>query len=704
MQKRILFLIFAVTISLIVPAQRQMEKLDRGVAAFRTGETSAFISWRFLQDDPKNATFNVYRQQKDGKLLKLNEKPLLTATSIQDNNISFENDVKYIIKSVVNGKETKESSAYTIKAETKTCQYLSIPLKTPERYSPNDCSAADLDGDGQYEIVVHMSGVGRDNAHNGITTEPILQAYKLDGTFLWEINLGRNIREGAHYTQFMVYDFDGDGKAELICKTADGTKDGLGKIIGDANADWRVKPTNGNMDPWAGRPAMPVQITDSMRQRFSSYIQVNPEQIPDSLRQRFANPGQRPETLKENRQGQLTTAQMPDSLRGNNRGQNAQGQNRFRGMPRGDANPLAGKIISGPEYLTVFEGATGKALATVDYLPERGAPGAWGDSSANRGERYLAGVAYLDGKHPSAIMCRGYYTRATLVAWDWKNGKLTKRWMFDSYDGTPGNEKFSGQGNHSLSIADVDSDGCDEIVYGASVIDNDGKGLYSTGFGHGDALHCSDLDPERPGLEIFQVHENIRTAATVAAGHFRDARTGKLIWGLPATEDVGRGMCADIDPRYAGYECWSIASNGLYSAKGVKISDKQPRSCNFAIWWDGDLSRELLDKNRISKWDWQNGNDQEIFRAEDCTSINGTKSTPNLSADLFGDWREEVILSNVNGKELRIFSTTIPTDYRLVTLMQDPQYRLAIAWQNVAYNQPPHPGFFLGNGMKPLKK
>jgi len=272
--------------------------------------------------------------------------------------------------------------------------------------------------------------------------------------------------------------------------------------------------------------------------------------------------------------------------------------------------------------------------------------------------------------------------------------------MFDSYDGTPGNEAYSGQGNHSVSVADVDQDGCDEIIYGACVIDNNGKGLYSTGYGHGDALHCSDLDPEHPGLEVFQVHEDIRKSAPVAAGEFRDARTGLLLWGLPGTEDVGRGLCADIDPRYLGYECWSSASDGLYSAKGQKITARKPRSCNFAIWWDGDLCRELLDRNHITKWDYENETETELFLADSCTSINGTKATPNLSADLLGDWREEVILSHVNRHELRIFTTTIPTDYRFITLMQDPQYRLSITWQNAGYNQPPHPGFYLGSGMK----
>lgn len=607
------------TLTATTTATRNLERLDRGVIALPTADNKAFVSWRLLADDKTDVAFNVYKQASNGQATKLTPTPLTNVTNLIDP--SPVAGAIYLVKPVIKGKETNLGMG---QATLQDKPYLSIPLQTPDRYSPGDCSAADLDGDGAYEIVVHMVGIARDNAHAGLTTPPIFHAYKLDGTLLWSINLGYNIREGAHYTQFLVYDFDGDGKAELICKTADGTIDGTGKVLGDPKADWRVKPADGNLDPWAFR-----------------------------------------------------------------------GSNRSRPTPNDAArpatNPLLGRIMEGPEYLTVFEGTTGKALATVDYVPGRGEPGLWGDNGGNRGERYLAGVAYLDGKHPSAVMCRGYYTRATLAAWDWQDGKLTLRWFFDSYDGTPGNAAYSGQGNHSLSVADVDNDGCDEIIYGACAIDNNGKGLYSTGFGHGDALHCADLDPERPGLEVFQVHENIRVSADVAAGHMRDARTGERLWGLPATEDVGRGMSADIDPRHPGNECWSIASGGLYSAKGERITTKRPRSCNFAAWWDGDLLRELLDRNTISKWDYTQETDVVLFRADSCTSINGTKATPNLSADLLGDWREEVILSHVNGKELRLFSTTIPTDYRFVTLMHDPQYRLAIAWQNVAYNQPPHP-------------
>lgn len=653
-----------------------MERLSRGVIAMRTGEKSAYISWRLLGNDPENIRFSLYRQSGNSMPVKISDKSIVRSTDFTDYNADFSNDITYTVRSIINGKETEDAYSFCIKAGTIPKQYLSIPLRTPDRYTPGDCSVGDLDGDGEYEVVVHMTGIGRDNSQSGLTTPPILQAYKLDGTFLWEINLGKNIREGAHYTQFLVYDFDGDGRAEIICKTADGTIDGTGKVIGNPYADWRVKPANGNMDPWAGwenrfyrRPSKQEPKQDKPSSKDSSHISPVYE---DS--------------------GLIAGSRRMPPIEGR----------RLRPAFQ-DTDRYAGKIFDGPEYLTVFEGKTGKALATVDYVPPRGERKLWGDDNGNRSERYLACVAWLDGKHPSAVMCRGYYTRAFLAAWDWHDGKLTQRWTFDSYDGTPGNDKYSGQGCHSVSVADVDHDGCDEIVYGSCVIDHNGKGLYSTGKGHGDALHCSDLDPKHPGLEVFMVHEDIRRSEGVTGGDFRDARTGKILWGLPATEDAGRGMTADIDPRYPGCECWSAVSKGLFSAQGKKISDRKPRSCNFAVWWDGDLIRELLDKNIISKWDWKTGSEVPVFKADDCLSINGTKATPCLSADLFGDWREEVIFRSQDNKELRIFTTIIPTKYRFVTLMHDPQYRAAIAWQNVAYNQPPHPGFFLGTGMKKHK-
>lgn len=576
---------------------RQMELLGRGLIATHPEEGKVFVSWRLLGTDPDGIAFHVYRRTGDADAVRLTTDPLTKATCFTDTTADLSKATAYFVRSVIDGKELEPSAAFKLPANPPVRAYLSIPLKTLPGHTPNDVSVGDLDGDGEYEIVVKQEQRPRDNSQRGITGETNLEAYKLDGTFLWRINLGKNIREGAHYTQFLVYDLDGDGKAEVICKTADGAVDGVGTVIGDPKADHR------NAD---------------------------------------------------------------------------------------------GYVLEGPEYLTVFEGTTGKALATVDYLPPRGKVEDWGDKYGNRVDRFLACVAYLDGERPSAVFCRGYYTRTVLVAWDWRNGKLTRRWTFDS---DAAGREYRGQGDHSLSVADVDGDGKDDIIYGAMCVGSNGKGLYSTGLGHGDALHVGDLDPERPGLEVFNIHE--KTTRNVGVS-FRDARTGEVLWSKPSA-DVARGMAMDIDPRYPGVECWASGPglSGVWNCKGEQVSQRKPRSCNFGVWWDGDLLRELLDRTTISKWDWEKETESVLLRAEGCASNNGTKATPCLSADILGDWREEVIWRSADNTELRVYTTPIPTEHRLYTLMHDPQYRLAVAWQNVGYNQPPHPGFFLGHDMKP---
>jgi rhamnogalacturonan endolyase len=584
-------------------ADRQMEKLGRGLVAIREAGGGVFLTWRLLTADADGVTFNVYRKTASGEPVRLNNQPLANGTNYLDRSAKSDERYEYSVRPLAGDAEGAPSRSFSVPAALAARRYLSIPLRTPSGYAPNDASVGDLDGDGEYDIVLHQVGRGRDNSRGGTTTEPILEAYKLDGAFLWRINLGKNIREGAHYTQFMVYDLDGDGRAEVACKTADGTTDGQGHVIGNATADYR------NDD---------------------------------------------------------------------------------------------GYILDGPEFLTVFDGLTGKALATTNYLPPRGKVSEWGDAYGNRVDRFLACVAYLDGTRPSLVMCRGYYTRAVLAAWNWRDGELSHVWTFDSDQGDPKNRAFRGQGNHSIAVADVDNDGRDEIVYGSCVIDDNGQGLYSTGLGHGDAMHVTDIDPDRPGLEVFKANGD---QANPAGMQLRDARTGEQLFGLPSRGrgGVGRALALDIDPRHRGLEMWCRGIGGLYNAKGDKISDSTPRSCNMGVWWDGDLLRELLDGVSVSKWDYTNTRDERLFNGADfdCVSNNGSKSNPSLCADVLGDWREEIIARTRDNRELRIFTTTIPTEHRLTTLMEDPVYRLSVAWQNVAYNQPAHPGFYLGAGMKP---
>jgi rhamnogalacturonan endolyase len=594
--------------------QREMENPDRGISAVSDGNGKVFVSWRLLVTDPENISFDLFRTT-GGKTIKLNARPITRTTGFTDTTSDTTQARSYVVKPISKNKALFNSRPFVLKAGN--LPYTSIHLQTPVGYAPNDASIGDLDGDGTYEIVLHQAGRGKDNSQAGFTDPPIIQAYKLDGTLLWTINLGKNIREGAHYTQFMVYDLDGDGRAEVAMKTADGSIDGEGNVIGDSTKDWRNK---------------------------------------------------------------------------------------------------SGYILAGPEFLTVFDGRTGKALATTNFNPPRypttleptpeQLKEMWGDGYGNRMDRFLAAIAYLDGKKPSLIMTRGYYTRTFITAWDWKNGKLTQRWSFDSDDPAhPENKPYRGQGNHNLTIADVDADGKDEIVFGAMCLDDNGKGLYSTGLGHGDALHVSDLDPSHPGLEVFDIQERFDDAGA----SFRDAKTGEILWkkaSVKAGEDgegPGRGLALDIDPRYPGYECWVAGAGitGLFDCKGNKIGDRTP-ACNMGIFWDGDVLSEILNGTTIDKWDYENAKTTRLLNAGafGCVHNNGTKSNPVLSADLWGDWREEVIYRTADNQELRIFSTPIPTDRKFYTLMQDPQYRLSIAWQNVAYNQPPHTSFFFGQDMK----
>ena len=567
------------------------ERLGRGVIAIRENPSTVAVSWRYLSSDPMNESFDIYRNGE-----KINNHPLKDATFFQDAYTGTES-VLYTVKA----REGKTESTYQLPANAPS-GYLNIPLNRPEDgttplgqnyfYTPNDASIGDVDGDGEYEIILKWDpSNAHDNSHDGYTGEVYVDCYKLNGQQLWRINLGKNVRAGAHYTQFMVYDLDGDGHAEVVMKTADGTVDGVGKVIGDVNADYRSEQ---------------------------------------------------------------------------------------------------GRILTGPEYLTVFNGLTGEAMQTIDYVPERGNLMGWGDSRGNRSDRFLACVAYLDGIHPSVVMCRGYYTRTVLAAFDWDGKELKQRWVFDSNN--PGCEDYAGQGNHNLRVGDVDGDGCDEIIYGSCAIDHNGKGLYTTKMGHGDAIHLTHFDPSRKGLQVWDCHENKRDGST-----YRDAATGEILFQIKDSTDVGRCMAADIDPTQPGVEMWSVASGGIRNVKGEVVKDRvRGLSCNMAVWWDGDLLRELLDRNRISKYNWEKGICERIAIFEGTLSNNGTKANPCLQGDIVGDWREEVLMRTADNTALRLYVSTIPTDYRFHTFLEDPIYRISIATQNVAYNQPTQPGFYFG--------
>lgn len=589
----------------------QMETLGRGLRAVHQGKGTVSVSWRMLVDDTKTRSFNLYRQsivpgQNTGKEVKLNDKPLKASSFFLDKVV----DTTVInIYTLQDARSSKKKTQFTLTPEAAKTAYVRIPLPAIDNellnaYMPGDASVGDLDGDGEYEIVVqrHVGNLSTDKP--GLSGGSLrLEAYKMDGTRLWHMDLGQNIREGQLYFSFVVYDFNRDGKAEILCKTAEGTVFGDGKRIGDTNND--------------GTTDYVVRI---------------------------------------------------DSLN------------------------TYGKILSGPEFLSAIDGLTGSELARTEYI-QRGSSVDWGDDIGDKVDRQFTAMAYLDGKRPSFIMCRGNNGRIVMQAINFRNNSFEKVWTFDTNANNFKHIAWSNQGNNSLRVGDVDYDGKDEILFGSCVVDDNGQGLYASGFGPGQAQHLADIDPDKPGLELWQSHS---FAPNPNSCTLLDAATGKSIQGFASKTPIFQALTADIDPNYYGMEIWSPATAGVYSCTGKLISKKLPTS-NMAIWWDGDLSRELLDKFYIDKWTGDGTIRLFNGKGKGLTWCNGSKATPCLSADVFGDWREEIIWPSADGKELRIYTTDIPTDLRITCLMQDPIYRMGVANENSGYNQPPHTGFYLGS-------
>lgn len=630
---------------------RQMEKLDRGLIAIKT-DGGVYLSWRLFDSEDnifgsadKNVSFNVYR---DGK--KISE--VATKTNYVDSTVG----TNYSVAPVINGVEGEKCDAVTVYNNS----YFDIPLSKPDdktiydpsgtelatySFFPADCSTGDVDGDGEYEIIVKWTSSERDVGSPGdpaYSGTVHLAAYKLDGTKLWnnDIELGKNVYSSAHTVQFLVYDFDGDGKSEVMCQTSLGSKDGQGKYVSNAaQTDEEIKA-----------------ITD-----------------------------------EEN-----STAD-------------------YRGY---------GRITEGKEFLTVFNGETGVAMDTINLPTTRGSENGvdYGDDFGNRSNRFVSDVAYLDGEKPYAIYLRGYYfgrngkQRTSIAGISWDGTALSPTYRFDTQKGQEGYfdgaYQYVGNGNHNCTVADVDNDGKDEFITGALCMevndDNEFRPKWCTYLQHGDALHIGNYDPTHTGFEFFTVHEDSGTNSlsgndiTLDFGmSVIDAETGNIMFHEGASDDTGRGVMANVG---AGgyYQIWSAKNSARQSNGGTdfttatSLTGRNTPSMNFRIFWDGDLYDNLLDGANIT--DWNGRNMSNIFSAGnyDCVSINGTKANPSLQADLFGDWREEVVYPTSDGTALRVFSTTSTTDYKIKTLMQDPVYRSGVAAEQTAYNQPPHVGFYMG--------
>lgn len=650
---RAIMLLLSMIIALQVEAiaQTNIEHLGRGLIVTRAENKGNFVSWRYLATDSLPTTFDLLR---NGDAIKTD---ISTSTSYTDTYGTSAHTYQIVTK--INGEAIDTTDAVTPWTDYYWQIHLDLPTAKGYTYSPNDCSVGDVDGDGEYELFVKWDpSNSRDNSQDGVTGNVYLDCYKVDWTAggagttpekLWRVDLGKNIRAGAHYTQFMVYDFDGDGRAEMMCKTGPGSKDGTDNYVSAAGTDSKILECN-NTKTWR-------------------------------------NSG--------------------------------------------------GKIDGGYEFLTVFEGLTGKALHTVFYKPNRNATTIgtestgtfnWDDRSGktdkasygNRGERYLAAVAHLDGEgqNASAVFVRGYYTYAYLWAVTFDGKELKDKWYHSSHSTSQykvtdaegntqsynapaatrgsGSRTMYGNGNHNLSVADVDGDGADEIIWGSAALDHDGTLLYATGYGHGDAIHLADHNPDRPGLEVFEVHEG-----SPYGWDLHDAATGEILFKATGSDDNGRGMAGQFSADHRGSFFSSANDRQQRSAvTGAVISTGQT-STNFRIYWDGDLQEELFDGGKIDKWTgsgtsrlYINGKNPYDYNAS--STCNGSKSTPNLQADILGDWREELILwSSNDNSTLNVFTTNTSSNFRVPTLMHDHTYRMGVAWQNVAYNQPPHIGYYL---------
>ncbi len=585
------------------PNTRPMEYLDRGLVALGI-KNGVYLSWRMVGSDNPDIGFNLY---KNGT--KLNTSPITSSTNYVDPG-GLVSDLYKVEAISSSGNQTSPEVtvwpyAPSIDPGRPNLARLEIPIPAapgPD-YFAGDMSVGDLDGDGQYELIFEWEPISNpDNAY--------LEAIDLKGNSLWRISCGPNTTYNG--IAFMVYDLNGDGKSEVACVTAPGTKDGLG-----------------------------------------NYLSTGPAATDD------------------------------DAMI----------------IPR-----ISGHLMEDPSYVTVFNGQTGAEMTTVNYPipigPREDHEATWEDNYGKRAQSIKSAVLYDKDKGPLVVFCRGIYSRIAMGAYTWDGNNLKQEWEFDSNKlPEPYYSLYRGEGNHGVTVADVDGDGSDELMYGACAIDNDGKGLYATGRGHGDAHALGDLDPDRPGMEYFQPHENSTYGVS-----FRDAATGEIIWEILSPADVGRAWAADITADNPGFEISVVGDyidNGKTDQSSVFDVKGNPLTYNYnayyqPVYFDGDIQRELRNNTGID--DVNNGGRLLTAWYYGASSIHSTKQDANLVADILGDWREEVIFVKSDNSAFVLFSSWIPTEHKVYTLMHDPAYRMQVATQNIGYNQPANLSYYLPNG------
>jgi hypothetical protein len=716
----------------------QLEKINRGLVAVPASK-GIFVSWRLFKNEVKGSadtglTGTDFALCKNGDLLAY----VTDSTNYLDT--EGKSDDRYSVVPYESGKVPTEEE---LKKALETAEeaepwksggnFIDIPLKIPEGgvtpagesyvYHANDISIGDVDGDGEYEYIVKWDpGNSKDVSQKGYTGKVYLDCYKLDGRLLWRLDMGVNIRAGAHYTQFMVYDFNGDGIAEMAVKTAPGTcmhifdKEGKEKeqhYITIPESD--VQKGVSSEDNYVSSAKDYAEHLKDVFMNWHTHPEVLNGHWPATLEECFEIPRKYSYPLAESAAEELVEFFIKEYAP--------------KRSARNKLDEFEGFIFKGPEYLSMF-GGDGRELETIPFKFGRDDDGLmWGDYAmariepCNRVDRFLSGVAYLDGERPYLIVCRGYYTRTTLVAYDFFENRFREKWSIDSgyvqmenpFNDNPheliGSDPvygvIAGQGNHSLSTADVDGDGYQEIIYGAACIDQDGSVLYSSydylpggtyaKLGHGDAMHVANIDPDRPGLEIFNVFEGAKAAPYGYA--LRDAETGKVYFGEYAESDLGRCMIGDIAPDVSGLQVWV---NDVYSVKGEKLDIPAP-STNMNIHWAADLTTQVTDgKEYLTEEKCGIINDIThgvMLKPEGTATNNGTKGNPCLVADLFGDFRDEIVLRLSDDSALRIYINTDITEHKLFTPLQDIQYRMGVCWQNNCYNQPGYVSYYYAGDM-----